>query len=53
MKANGLNQNKQASKTSGGIAKKARHNLESSTGKSVISNQNYLPPEQTKPHNKP
>ena len=46
--ANGLDENKTASKKGGGIAKHARRQLESKTGKSVISGQNYLPPKKTK-----
>ena len=42
--ATGMDENKTASKKGGGIAKKARRELESTTGKSVISGQNYLPP---------
>jgi hypothetical protein len=40
----GLTENKSAAKTGGGIAKKARLELESKTGKKVISDENYLPP---------
>jgi hypothetical protein len=40
----GLTENKSAAKTGGGIAKKARLELESKTGKKVISEENYLPP---------
>lgn len=42
--ANGMNENKAAAKTGGGIAKKARLELESKTGKKVVSGENYLPP---------
>jgi hypothetical protein len=42
--ATGLTENKSAAKTGGGIAKKARLELESKTGKKVISAENYLPP---------
>lgn len=41
-KATGMKENKQASKTGGGIAKKARLELEEKTGKRVISKENYL-----------
>jgi len=41
--ATGMNENKSAAKTGGGIAKKARKELESKTGKKVISSENYLP----------
>ena len=44
----GMAENKQASKTGGGIAKKARLELESKTGKSVITGANYLPPKKAK-----
>ena len=44
MEAEGMNQNKTAAKTGGGIAKKARLDLEGKTGKRVISSENYLPP---------
>jgi DNA-damage-inducible protein D len=49
MDAKGLRQNKQAGKTGGGIAKKTRHELESKTGKKVVSEQNYLPPDSPEP----
>ncbi|MFZ2853710.1 MAG: Bro-N domain-containing protein [Rhodocyclaceae bacterium] len=42
--ATGMNENKAAAKTGGGIAKKARLELESKTGKKVVSGENYLPP---------
>lgn len=42
--ATGMNENKAAAKTGGGIAKKARQELESKTGKKVVSGENYLPP---------
>lgn len=40
----GLTENKKAAKTGGGIAKKARLELESKSGKKVVSGENYLPP---------
>lgn len=40
----GMSENKSAAKTGGGIAKKARQELESKTGKKVVSGENYLPP---------
>lgn len=43
VEATGLEENKVASKKGGGIAKQARRELESKTGKSVISGHNYLP----------
>lgn len=42
--AMGMEQNKAASKTGGNIAKKAKIELESKTGKEVISTENYLLP---------
>jgi endonuclease III-like uncharacterized protein len=42
--ATGMNENAEAGKKGGRIAKKARLELESKTGKSVITSQNYLPP---------
>jgi hypothetical protein len=42
--ATGMNENAAAAKTGGGIAKKARLELESKTGKKVVSAENYLPP---------
>ncbi len=45
MSAKGMKENKIASKTGGGIAKKARIELESKTGKKVITTNNYLPPQ--------
>ncbi len=43
MEASGLNENAIAGKKGGGIAKKARRELEEKTGKSVVSKENYLP----------
>ena len=42
--ATGMPENKAAARTGGGIAKKARQELESKTGKKVVSGENYLPP---------
>lgn len=42
--ATGMKENKVASKKWGTIAKQARKKLEDQTGKSVISDQNFLPP---------
>ena len=42
--ATGMPENKAAAKTGGGIAKKARLELESKTGRKVVSGENYLPP---------
>jgi hypothetical protein len=44
MEAKGMQENKVASKKGGGIAKKARLELEEKTGKKVISEDNYLAP---------
>mgnify|MGYP007013249070 CR=1 FL=1 len=41
-KANGMNENKAASKRGGTIAKKARINLENETGQKVITTENFL-----------
>jgi len=46
--ATGLPENEIAGKKGGGIAKKARLELEEKTGKRVISGENYLPPKSTK-----
>ncbi len=48
MAATGMPENKSAAKTGGGIAQKARQELESKTGKKVVSNENYLPPSHNK-----
>ena len=42
--ATGLQQNTTAAKAGGRIARQARNQLESQTGKSVVSGSNYLPP---------
>ena len=44
VKANGMAENKTAAKTGGRIARQARNQLESQTGKSVVTGANYLPP---------
>lgn len=44
MEATGMNENESAAKTGGGIARKARLELEGKTGKRVVSAENYLPP---------
>lgn len=41
--ATGMRENKSAAKAGGGIAAKARKQLESQTGKSVVTGENYLP----------
>ena len=46
--ATGMNENEAAAKTGGGIAKKARLELEGKTGKKVVSAENYLPPAKKK-----
>ncbi|MDI1271960.1 Bro-N domain-containing protein [Polaromonas sp.] len=48
MNASGLPENTTAAKAGGGIAKQARKQLESQTGKSVVSGQNYLAPKAAK-----
>lgn len=42
--ATGLGENKTAAKAGGGIARQARKQLEHQTGKSVVTDQNYLAP---------
>ena len=42
--AKGVEENAKAGKKGGGIAKKARMELEDKTGKSVVSGENFLPP---------
>lgn len=44
--ATGLEENKQASKIGGGIAKQARKELESKTGKKVVTGESFLPNKQ-------
>jgi hypothetical protein len=44
VEATGMKENKTAAKTGGRIAKKARLDLESKTGKSVVTGSNFLPP---------
>ncbi len=46
--ATGMDENKTASKKGGRIAKQARRELESKTGRSVINGQNFLPPKKSK-----
>ncbi|KAA0892074.1 BRO family protein [Oryzomonas rubra] len=43
--ATGMDENKIASKKGGGIAKKARLELEQKTGRRIVTGENYLPPE--------
>jgi hypothetical protein len=42
--ATGMNENAEAGKTGGGIARKARRELEDKTGKPVVTGENFLPP---------
>ena len=42
--ATGLPENTQAAKAGGGIARQARTQLESQTGKAIVSGQNFLAP---------
>jgi hypothetical protein len=46
--AKGFTENAKASKKGGSVAKNARKELESKTGKSVVTGENFLPPEKTK-----
>jgi hypothetical protein len=39
-----MDENATAAKTGGGIAKKARSELEEKTGRRVVGSDNYLPP---------
>jgi len=48
MLATGMDENKVAGKRGGGIAKKARRELEAKTGRKVITGENFLPPGTTK-----
>jgi DNA-damage-inducible protein D len=48
MEATGLPENEIAGKKGGGIAKKARLELEEKTGKRIVSGENYLPPKSGK-----
>jgi hypothetical protein len=53
VQATGMAENAVAAKTGGRIAKKARLELESITGKKVVSTGNYLPPASTRSLKKP
>ena len=44
MKAVGMKENKVAGKTGGGIARKARRELETKTGRKVVTGESFLPP---------
>jgi hypothetical protein len=46
--ATGMDENKDAGKKGGGIAKKARLELESKTGKKVLTGESFLPPNRKK-----
>src|SRR4030065_107851 len=48
MEATGMKENKVAGKKGGGIAKKARLELETKTGKRVVTGENFLPPDSKK-----
>jgi len=48
VEATGMKENESAARTGGGIAKKARLELEGKTGKKVVSADNYLPPAKKK-----
>lgn len=48
VKATGMEENKNASKKGGGISKKARLELETKTGKKVVTGENFLPPDSKK-----
>jgi DNA-damage-inducible protein D len=52
-KAVGLPANKKAAKTGGNISKRARLELESKTGRKVVTGENYLPPSKQKKRLKP
>jgi hypothetical protein len=49
----GLPANKKAARTGGGIAQRARVELESKTGRKVVTGENYLPPGKSKKMLKP
>jgi hypothetical protein len=44
MEATGMKENREAGKKGGGIARKARAELEEKTGRSVVTGENFLPP---------
>jgi DNA-damage-inducible protein D len=46
--ATGMNENAEAGKKGGKIAKKARLELEQETGRSVVTSENFLPPASAK-----
>lgn len=43
VEATGMQENKEAGKKGGGIAKRARQELESKTGRKVVTRENFLP----------
>ena len=47
VQATGMPENAEASRTGGGIARKARRELEQKTGRSVVTGENFLPPSGT------
>ena len=49
VEATGMAENKNAVQSGGRIARQARHQLESQTGKPVVTGANYLPPAASKP----
>lgn len=50
--ATGMDENETAAKIGGGIARKARVELEGKTGRKVVTSENYLPPPKKKALNK-
>lgn len=46
--ATGMDENKKAAKQGGSVAKRAREDFEKTTGKKVVTNENYLPPNKQK-----
>ena len=48
VEASGMMENEEAAKKGGGIAKRARLELEAKTGKKVVSGENFLPPDKRK-----
>jgi len=46
--ATGMNENEDAARTGGGIARKARLELEGRTGRRVVTAESYLPPDKKK-----
>jgi DNA-damage-inducible protein D len=52
VQAKGITENAKAGKKGGAIAKNARKELESKTGKNVVTGENFLPPKKATPKNK-